>query len=224
MTLVGPEYPINVGYTARLIKNFGVSKLYLVGPRFDRRVASVYAAHGADIVEEAETIDFTELRRRHDLLIATTAIVATRKANVSRLSLSPEEAVEYASSSSSTSLVFGRDTTGLTNDEIARCDIVTTVTTGTRYRTLNLSHSVAVLLYIFTRTGAGMPTVPDFRLREEFANSVYELAIVSGFHVPRAERLFKLAKRISVRTHVDSSELGMLLSLLRSATNAASRD
>ncbi len=68
ITLVGPEYPVNVGYTARLIKNFGIPKLYFIEPRFDPKVASVYAAHGADVIESAETIDFKELRRRHNLL------------------------------------------------------------------------------------------------------------------------------------------------------------
>jgi len=79
VTLVGPEYPINVGYTARLIKNFGLTRLYLVGPRFDRKVAAVYAAHGADILEHADVINFDELRRRHDLLVATTAVPASRR-------------------------------------------------------------------------------------------------------------------------------------------------
>jgi TrmH family RNA methyltransferase len=222
VTLVGPEYPINVGYTARLIKNFGIPKLYLIEPRFDRRVASVYAAHGADVIESAQTIDFDELRRRHNLLVATTAVTATKRANVVRLSLSPEEVVDYASSSRSTSLVFGRDTTGLTNDEIARCDVVTTVTTGTRYRTLNVSHSVAVLLYLFSKPYARKERVPNLHLRDAFASYAYELAIASGLQEHRAERLFKLAKRISLRSNVDDKELSLLLTLLRKATVAVS--
>jgi tRNA/rRNA methyltransferase len=224
VTLVGPEYPINVGYTARLIKNFGISKLYLIEPRFDRKVASVYAAHGADVIESSEVIDFDELRRRHNLLVATTAVSATKRANVERLSLSPEEVVEYASSSRSTSLVFGRDTTGLRNDEIARCDVVTTVSTGTRYRTLNVSHSVAVLLYLFSKPHARKEKVPNLRLRDAFATNAYELAIASGLQEHRAERLFKLAKRISLRSNVDDKELSLLLSLLRRATVTLSRN
>lgn len=220
VTLVGPEYPVNVGYTARLVKNFGVPKLYFIEPKFDRRVASVYAAHAADVIDEAEMIDFEELRRRHNLLVATTAVTATRRANLARLSLSPEEVVGYALSSASTSLVFGRDTTGLRNDELARCDVVTTVTTGTIYRTLNVSHSVAILLYLFSKAHARKERVPGFRLRDTFATYAYELAIASGLEQQRAERLLKLARRISLRSRVDERELGLLLSLLRKATLA----
>ena len=222
VTLVGPEYPINVGYTARLIKNFGIPKLYLIEPRFDRKVASVYAAHGADVIASAEIVDFGELRRRHNLLVATTAVTATRRANVDRLSLSPEEVVEYASSSKSTSLVFGRDTTGLRNDEIAMCDVVTTIATGTRYRTLNVSHSIAVLLYLFSKPYARKARVPNLHLRNAFATYAYELAIASGLQEHRAKRLLKLARRISLRSRVDDKELSLLLSLLRKATLAVS--
>ena len=222
VTLVGPEYPVNVGYTARLIKNFGIPKLYLIEPRFDRRVASVYAAHGADVIDSAETIDFDELRRRHNLLVATTAVTATRRANVARLSLSPEEVVGYASSSKSTSLVFGRDTTGLTNEEIAKCDVVTTVTTGTRYRTLNVSHSVAVLLYLFSKPYARKERVPNPYLRDAFATYAYKLAIASGLQEHRAERLLKIANRISLRSNVDDKELSLIISLLRKAFTAIS--
>ena len=234
VALVGPEYPVNVGYTARLIKNFGIKKLYLVEPRFDRRVASVYAAHGASIVDEAETIDFDGLRRRHDLLVATTAITATRRTNVNRLSINPEEVAGYVSSSKSAALVFGRDTTGLKNEELAMCDLVTTVYTGTSYRTLNVSHSIAILLYLFSKSPAARrgrsgrassSSSPPLRpKRDMFATYAYELAVASGLQDHRAERLRKLAKRMSLRSQLDNKELGLLVSLMRKATSTIARE
>jgi tRNA/rRNA methyltransferase len=224
VTLVGPEYPINVGYTARLVKNFGLSKLYLVAPRFDMKVATVYAAHGADVLERAEVVDLDELRKRHDLLVATTAVPATRRANVNRLSLPPEEIADYVSTSKSTSLVFGRDTTGLRNEELAKCDVVTTMTTGTRYKTLNVSHSVAILLYLLSKPRARKEHVPDPKLRGVFAKYAYELAIASGVQGYRADKLRRLAERISLRSHVNEEELTLLVFLLRRATVALSDD
>ena len=131
--------------------------------------------------------------------------------------------MNYARSSTSTSLVFGRDTTGLRNDEIAKCDVVTTVETGTRYRTLNVSHSVAILLYLFSRPQGRKRTVPSFHLREAFATYAYDLAIASGLQRYRAERLLRLANRIALRSRVDDSELSLILSLLRRATLAIPR-
>jgi tRNA/rRNA methyltransferase len=217
LTLVGPEYPINVGYTARLAKNFGIRKLYLVEPRFDKRVASVYATHGADIIEDAEEVDMDQLRRRHDLLVATTAIAATRRTNINRLSVSPEEVAQYVSSSRSTSLVLGRDTTGLNNEEIAKCDIATTIRTGTSYGTLNVSHSAAILLYVLSRTTMAKSRVPKLGERDAFANYAYELALASGLQGYRAERLKKLARRMTIRSQLDGKELGLLVSLMRKA-------
>lgn len=216
ITLVGPEYPINVGYAARLAKNFGIRKLYLVEPKFDKRVAEVYAAHGAEIVENAETMDWKELRRRHDLLVATTAISATRQANVNRLSVSPEEVSGYMSSSKSVSLVLGRDTTGLRNEEIAKCDIVTTIRTGTEYNTLNVSHSAAILLYVISKTDR-KSVMPKLRERDAFVAYAYQLALASGLQKYRAERLKKLAARMTIRSQLDGKELGLLVSLMRKA-------
>jgi len=53
ITIVGAEYPVNLGYTARLMKNFGLKRLYLVSPNCDMRAASVYASHGADVLKDA---------------------------------------------------------------------------------------------------------------------------------------------------------------------------
>jgi tRNA/rRNA methyltransferase len=216
LTLVGPEYPINVGYTARLAKNFGIRKLYLVQPKFDSRVASVYAAHGADIIERAEELTFDQLRSRHDLLVATTAITATKRTNINRLSINPEEIAQYLLSSKSASLVLGRDTTGLKNEEIAKCDMVTTVYTGTKYRTLNVSHSAAILLYIMSKATT-KSTLPKLEERNVFAKYSYELALASGLQKYRAERLKKLATRVAIRSQLDGKELGLFVSLMRKA-------
>lgn len=220
VTLVGPEFPVNVGYTARLVKNFGVRRLYLIEPKFDRRVASVYAAHASDVLEEAEEIGFGELRGKHDLLIGTTAVVAARRTNVNRLALPPEEVAGYVSTSRSASLVFGRDTTGLRNEELAKCDLTTTVATGTGYRTLNVSHSVGILLYVLSRTRTRRTRLPSSGQRDAFAECAYGLAAASGVQERRAVRLKRLASRIALRSQLDGRELGVLISLMRRATEA----
>ncbi len=217
VTLVGPEYPVNVGYIARLMKNFGMRKLYLVEPKFDRRVASIYAAHGSGVVEDAAEVSLDELRKRHDLLVATTAIPATKSSNVNRLSAAPEEVRQHVLSSKSASLVMGRDTTGLRNEEVALCDLVTTIYTGTKYQTMNISHSVAILLYVLSRTESKSRTIPSFEEREAFAGCAYELAVASGLQSFRAERLKKLAARMAIHSQLDEKELALLLSLMRKA-------
>jgi len=224
VTVVGAEYPVNLGYTARLMKNFGVERLYLVGPRCDMRAASVYASHGSDILDHAEVVTLAKVRRTHDLLLATTAVRATRGANVSRTTVRPEEAVARMMVAERTSVVFGRDTTGLTNEELALCDLVTTVDTRTGYKTLNVSHSAAILLYLASTAqaaGNASKTPAASRAsrerREAFSRYAYQLAIASGMQKHRAERVVQVARRVALKSDVNSMELGLLVSLMRKA-------
>jgi len=227
ITVVGAEYPVNVGYTARLMKNFGLQRLYLVSPNCDMRAASVYASHGADVLKNAEVVTLSKVRRTHDLLLATTAIRARSGANVSRTAVKPEEAVARIVAAKSVSIVFGRDTTGLTNEELAICDLVTSVETRTDYRTLNVSHSAAILLYLTSRAWGSnkappAPKAPRQR-REAFSRYAYDLAIASGMQSHRAERVVQVARRVALKSEVNSKELGLLVSLMRKAELAVKR-
>jgi len=222
LTLVGPEYPVNVGYTARLMKNFGVQRLFLVDPRVDLRIAAVYASHGHDLIEDAEIIRFEELRKRHELLVATTAIRARRKGNVARTTVKPEEVVNYVAESRSTSLVFGRDTTGLRNEEIEQCDITTCIETGTEYRTLNLSHAAAIMLYIISKSERRMSgdIHQSFGARNMLAHYAYDVAVASGLQEHRARKLRELTRRIALKSELSDREITSFLSLLRRAKQA----
>ncbi len=230
VTVVGPEYPVNLGYTARLMKNFGVRRLYLVDPNVDMRAASVYASHGADILKDARVVTLARVRKAHDFLLATTAIRARRGANISRTTVKPEEAVARILAADSASMVFGRDTTGLTNDELSQCDLVTTVDTRTDYSTLNVSHSVAILLYLTSRARAGQSvrtaaagSQASLERREAFSRYAYQLAIASGMQKHRAERIVQVARRVALKSDVNSKELGLLVSLMRKAELAIKR-
>ncbi len=223
VTLVEPEYPINVGYVARLLKNFGLSRLYLIEPKVDLRVAGVYASHGADLIGKAERTDFARLRKKHDLLVATTAIRAVKRANVVRMVLPLRDVAKYVAASKSASLVFGRDTTGLTNRELALCDIVTTVDTGTQYRTLNVSHALAIILHLLSTEHATKKRVRASNVAEMFIRYVQELASVSGLQKHRMEKLREISGRIALKSGLSERELSLLLGLNRKALVAVKR-
>jgi TrmH family RNA methyltransferase len=223
VTLVGPQYPLNVGYTARLMKNFGITKLFLVEPKVDLRIASIYASHGADLVLKAEKVDFEEVRRRHELLVATTAIRATRKGNITRMTMRLGEAAKYiASSDRSTSIVFGRDTTGLRNEEIERCDLVTSLETGTVYRTLNLSHAAAIIFYTLSGIPSSSrkkkkPPSQSRGARELLGGYGYKLSTVLGLEEHRARNIREIIQRIALKSELSDREITSLLALLRKA-------
>lgn len=221
VTIVGAEYPVNVGHAARLMKNFGLKRLYLVDPSFDMRAASVYATHGSDVLSDAKVVSLAKVRKTHDFLLATTAMRAKRRANVARMTVRPEEAVEKILKAKSASIVFGRDTTGLTNKEISVCDLTTTVDTGTEYRTLNLSHSMAILLYLTYRAGLRGTRPAESQAsrdrREAFSRYAQSLALALGVQPHKAERIVQVARRIAAKSDTNSGELGLLIALMRRA-------
>ena len=194
-----------------MVKNFGVEKLYLVRPKVDMSVASIYASHAVDVLENAELLTFSQLRKRNELLVATTAVGARRKSNVIRRSARPEQVAGYVRSARSASLVFGRDTTGLTNEEIRQCDITTVVETGSRYKTLNVSHAAAILLYVVSRGETKVFQGPSRTARELFAKNLYGLALSSRMPKHRMRNMLEIGKRIGVESQLSDNQL-MLMS------------
>ncbi|MDA4128440.1 MAG: hypothetical protein OK422_03125 [Thaumarchaeota archaeon] len=223
VALVEPEYPVNVGYVARLLKNFGVPKLYFINAKIDLSVASIYASHGADVLDSAECVDFGELRRRHELLVATSAVRARRKGNVVRRSVRLEKAASYVRASRSASLVLGRDTTGLTNEEIKLCDIVTTVDTGAPYNTLNVSHAAAIMLYLIYR-GRLRSRIPSKESRDIFGRQLYDLALATGFRKHKRIGLKQAIKRIAATSQLTEQELFLMTGIFRKAIGMGEND
>jgi len=223
VALVEPQYPVNVGHVARLVKNFGAKRLYLVNPKVDMSVATVYAAHASDILEEARKVTFTRLRNENQLLVATTAVKAVKRSNVIRRTVTPERIAELAGNARSVALVFGRDSTGLTNEEIGRCDLTTVINTGTRYRTLNVGHAVAIMLYLVSRSGESAKPKQSRSAREVFAESFYRLALSTQLPEHRVKKMHEVAKRIAASSAMTDGQLMTLSGVFRKASTARAR-
>jgi TrmH family RNA methyltransferase len=217
VTLVEPQYAINVGHVARLLGNFGVSKLYLVHARIDLNVASIYAGKSTNVLREAERISLQEVRKRHHLLVGTTAIRPRSKGNVLRAPLSPETAVSVINRAKSTSLILGRDTTGLTNKELALCDMVFSVDTGTKFRTLNVSHALGIILYLISRPQRVDSSLLSLELRERIVSYAKDLAVALRLPDYKSERVKTLASRIVLKSNLTEKEASLLISLFRKA-------
>ena len=59
--LIEPKYSINVGYVARIMKNFGFGKLLLIDSKADLIKARPFASHAVEILENVEHIKFEDL-------------------------------------------------------------------------------------------------------------------------------------------------------------------
>jgi len=217
VTLVEPRGPVNVGHIARLVRNFGVEKLYLVEPKVDLSVAALYASHAAEVLDSAVVTSFERVREDNELLVATTAVRASRKSNVIRRTVGPDRLREILSSAKTSSLVFGRDTTGLTNSEIKACDVTLTIDTSPSYRALNIGHAVAIVLYLASR-GRGAIRVRQGRIaREVFARSFYELAESARMPKHKTHNLYEVGKRLAAGSEMTDAQLNLLSGVFRKA-------
>src|SRR5919107_2171011 len=159
VTLVEPQYPINVGHIARLMKNFGLKSLYFVKPNFDKAEATKYSTHGNDILIAAKTVTLSQLRKKFDVLIGTTAIQATSRLNILRESINAERLAKiiHDSSTKDFCILLGRESSGLNNEELELCNLVVTIDTKTNYRTMNVAHALAIFLYEISKLQSELP-------------------------------------------------------------------
>lgn len=217
VTLVEPQGPVNVGHVARLVRNFGVKKLYLVKPKVDISVAAVYASHAADVLDDAVVTTFDTVREENDLLVATTAVKARKKSNIVRRTVKPEGLPSLLSSAKTSSLVFGRDSTGLTNEEIRKCDVTTTIESAPRYRALNVGNAAAIILYLASRGGVGKIKTQSRSAREVFAKSLLDLGEASRAPRHRTAQLYEVGKRIASSSKLTDNQLYLLSGVFRKA-------
>lgn len=213
LTVVEPQYAVNVGYIARIAKNFGVKKLYFIEPRFNFETAKIYASHGCDVLEDSEETTLEKLRQENDLLIATSSVKAKRSSNFLRKSISPETLTEYLPKGR-LSLILGREGSGLTNEEIKKCDLLVTIETGTRYNVLNISHAAAIILYVLSREGK--PKHKKTRqVTDIFLRYYSKLLAKSGIPNHKRKNMFELGKRILFLSSLSDEEIMMLTGLFR---------
>ncbi|MHA1733860.1 MAG: RNA methyltransferase [Promethearchaeota archaeon] len=170
--LVGVESPGNIGSVARAMKNFGFRKLVLFNPACEITSDTMgFAMHARDVVESAEIVHIPKSREKgqvqdalrrtlgeYDIAVGTTAKTGQYR-NIPRLVTElPSLVLPTLVESQKIALVFGRESVGLTNDEISMLDFLVHIPASPDYPTLNISHAVAVVLYEVTRgvrTGIG---------------------------------------------------------------------
>lgn len=150
--LVEPSVPGNVGAAARAIKIMGFKHLWLVRPcnHLDRE--AVKMAHGStDILKSAETFDSPDQAfSKIDFIIGTSAKKRTAHEDYINCSKLPDIIIKKGKSINSAGIVFGREESGLTNDELKKCDVVTHIPMKSDYPSANLAQAVMIYAYILS--------------------------------------------------------------------------
>ncbi len=148
--LVSPHYPENVGAACRAMKTMGFSRFGLVRPGRlatpKHPMAQKMAVKSWDVLDQAEIYEnFDEAIVGTDIVIGTTA-----RRGVSGV-LSParlaQQLLPLAEQKKQMVLVFGNEKSGLTSDELKRCDYLVRVPIASDQPSLNLAQAVQVICY-----------------------------------------------------------------------------
>lgn len=162
VVLVQPEHSGNIGAVARVMENFNFKKLVIFNPT--EKVEKIlsyetqgFAMHGKDILFNAEIIEvknqenhfskFEAFIKRFDYVIATTAR-GKRNSNIKRLAIFPEYLdLPISVKPLNIAILFGKESRGLSNEEIRFADIILRIPANNDYSALNLSHACGIVLY-----------------------------------------------------------------------------
>jgi tRNA/rRNA methyltransferase len=233
VALIEPKYHVNVGHVARLMKNFGLKRLYFVKPHFDKAEAVKYSTHGKDVLAAARTVTLKQLRKKFDVLIGTTAIRATSRLNILRESIGTEQMARiiHDSSGKDFCIVLGRESSGLNNEELALCDLVVNIDTKTKYRTMNVAHALGILLYEISKSKPELP-VKKSKKKVDLASQqdidlllqyVSRVADASNYDQHKKPLLEAAAKKLLAKSVPTTKDVMLLVSLLRRSLLAIER-
>ncbi len=146
IVLSNPTHPGNIGAAARAMKTMGLTELVLVNPqRYPDAEATARASGADDLLAGARVVSrLTDAIGDCGLVFGSSA----RLRRVPIAQLNPREAAARAlagAAGARVAVLFGRESSGLNNDEIDACHALVNIPTSSRYGSLNLAAAVQVI-------------------------------------------------------------------------------
>lgn len=223
IVLINTSHPGNIGSAARAMKTMGLSELYLVAPKQFPHPKAVEMASGAfDVLEQAvvvETLD--QAIAECGLVVGTSA----RSRTIPWPMLSPRDFAEKARleiSHHKVAVLFGREQSGLTNEELQRCHFHLHIPSNPEYSSLNLAAAVQLISYEL-RVAFSLDTLSEtwdyqFASAQElefFYAHLEKVLIDIDFLNPEVPRqLMPRLRRLFNRVRLDELEMKMLRGIL----------
>ena len=235
IVLVGTQHPGNIGSAARAMKTMGLSRLVLVAPERAPDADSYALAAGADDVLAAAVTHETLADAIADCRLVLGCTARSRRIALEELEprAAGGRAVVEALGGGEVALVFGRERTGLSNDEYELCHVAVHIPANPDYSSLNLAMAVQVLSYeIRLAALAAIPATVVEGEREEppashaemesFFAQLADTLDAIDFHKGRApESAMRKLRRLFLRAQPDIREVRILRGVLADAQRMA---
>ena len=227
VVLVETTHPGNIGAAARAMKTMGLRRLMMVNPaRYPNAEATARAAGADDVLAEARVVDsLDEALAGCGLVIGSSA----RRRGLAGPDLDPRECAQRVAGFSDreqVALVFGRESSGLSNDELDRCHFRLHIPTNPNFGSLNLAAAVQVIAYelrmaqcadeftIAPRKETVLATADEMA---RFYDHLQRVLLETGFLDPANPRhLMRRLRRLFNRAQPDRNEVNILRGILSS--------
>ncbi len=234
IVMVRTSHAGNIGSAARALKTMGLSQLVLVNPDQFPAPEAVWMASGAqDVVESADVYESL------DAAVADCTVVigaSARNRSLPSLNLTPKECAQMISglnSDQSVAILFGRESSGLSNSELALCHYQLVIPANEVYPVLNVAMAIQIVVYELRQASLTVsegvrPMMPvsatawDTELAkvkdiEYFFEHLESTLQAISFLDPKCpKQIMARLRRLFMRVHLDEMELGLLRGILTS--------
>jgi tRNA/rRNA methyltransferase len=216
--------PGNIGAAARALKTMGLAQLILVRPaHFPHREATYMAAGAADMLDRVRVCATLD-----EALAGTTLAIAlsARRRDVSPLVLdvraAAREAAAEAAAGGEVAFVFGTEVSGLSNDEVLRCQRVARIDTCSTFSSLNLAAAVQVVAHEmrYAAVGGGSfesertPAATHEEVEHFYAHLEASLRRTAFLEPGKPRRVLEKVRRLFGRAHLEAQEVSILRGML----------
>jgi tRNA (cytidine32/uridine32-2'-O)-methyltransferase len=231
IVLVETTHPGNIGAVARAMKTMGLTALYLVHPKIFPSADCTARACGADdlLATAKVCVSLDEALQGCRLVIGSSA----RRRTVEWPTLDPRQAAQRLLAEADqgpVALVFGRESSGLSNTELDRCHLLAQVPTNPHFSSLNVAAAVQLFAYEVRMAALEGVQAVDHRTvagPEELESMLGHLDSTLqdiGFMAPHQSRkLMRRLRRLFQRARPDRNEINILRGIFSSAQYLAQR-
>ena len=226
IVLVETSHPGNIGAVARAMKTMNMAQLRLVNPKtFPSAEATARASGADDILAKAEVFgNLAEAIADCQLVFGSSA----RSRTITWPEITPRacgEKVLIQEPESLSAIVFGRENSGLTNEELDHCQYLLKIPCNEKFSSLNVAAAVQVVCYeLFLastdRQETGLinkeaPLASAVQMESFYEHLHQTLIDIDFMHPDKSRSIMRRLRRIYNRVQLDTKELDILRGILK---------
>jgi len=222
IVMVHTSHPGNIGAVARAMKNMRLKNLDLVAPRQFPHAEATARASGADDLLACARVhaDLDEALADCRLVVGASA----RSRSVEWPVLDPRQCaaeVIGAAAEGPVAVLFGRESSGLTNEELDRCRYLVQIPANPEYASLNVAMAVQLIAYELMMAAIDPTGLPEARVLaaagrfEGFMEHLADtLGVVDFADARQSPKLLRRLRRLFLRAELDDEEINILRGVL----------